>query len=86
MSQETLVDDQSYRVGTPRNIAFVAYPGVVMLDVCGPYDAFSFASYFLSTELGRPAYHLKIIAPLAGPLRTASGLQIVADHYLSGIR
>ncbi|MFH0343440.1 MAG: GlxA family transcriptional regulator [Chromatiales bacterium] len=80
MPQIPRVDDFSNRLGAVRNIAFVAYPGVVMLDVCGPYDAFSFASYFLATELGRPAYQLTIIAPLAGPMRTASGLQIVADH------
>jgi transcriptional regulator GlxA family with amidase domain len=44
MSQETLADNQDYPVGTTRNIVFVAFPDVQMLDICGPFDAFSFAN------------------------------------------
>ncbi len=82
MSQETLVDDRSYRVGAVRNIAFVAFPDFTMLDVCGPYEVFAGADVWLrkTGRIDRPVYHLDVIAPQAGPLRTSSGLQIVADH------
>ena len=82
MSQETLPDNQDYRVGAVRNIAFVAFPDFEMLDVCGPYDVFGFADRWLrkTGKVDRPVYQLNVIARQAGPLRTSSGLQIVADH------
>ena len=82
MSQETLADNQDYRVGAVRNIAFVAFPDFVMLDLCGPYEVFAAADRWLrkTGKTDRPVYHLDVIAPQAGPLRTSSGLQIVADH------
>ncbi len=82
MAQETLADDQSYRVGTVRNIAFVAYPDVVMLDLCGPFDVFAFADrWFRRTyKVDQSVYQLDVIGPQAGPLMTSSGLQIVAHH------
>jgi transcriptional regulator GlxA family with amidase domain len=43
MSQETLADNQDCRVRTTRNIVFVAFPDVELLDVCGPFDVFAFA-------------------------------------------
>jgi transcriptional regulator GlxA family with amidase domain len=82
MSQETVADNQDYRVGVVRNIAFVAFPDVEMLDVCGPFDVFAFADRW-SRKTGKAsqsAYQLDVIAPQAGPLRTSSGLKIVADH------
>lgn len=82
MSQETHENNEDYRVGATRNIAFVAFPDVQMLDVCGPYDAFAFANRWMSGigKVDRPPYRLEVVAPQAGPLMTCSGLQIVAHH------
>ena len=58
MSQETIADNQDHRVGTTRNIVFVAYPDMQMLDICGPFDAFSFAKRWMHTigMVDRPTY------------------------------
>lgn len=79
MSQETY---QDHRVGAVRNIVFVAYPDVELIDVCGPYDVFSYADrgFRMNEKTDRSVYKLHVVAPQAGPLRTSSGLQIVANH------
>jgi len=85
MLQERQMDDQSCRVGAVRNIAFVAFPEVELIDVCGPFDAFAYANrcFLLTEKVDGPVYQLAVIAPQAGPLRTSSGLQIVAHHAYS---
>ncbi|MBA3493483.1 MAG: hypothetical protein H0T87_05005 [Gammaproteobacteria bacterium] len=86
MSQETLADNQDGRVGATRNIVFVAFPDLQMLDVCGPFDAFSFANRCLAMvgRVDQPTYRLEVVAAQAGPLMTCSGLEIVAHHAYSG--
>jgi transcriptional regulator GlxA family with amidase domain len=76
------VDEISYRVGAVRHIAFVAFPDVEMLDVCGPFDVFAFADRWLrkTGKADRPVYQLDVVASQAGLLMTSSGLQIVAHH------
>jgi len=82
MSQETLAGNQDDRVGATRNIVFIAFPDVQMLDVCGPFDAFSFANrcMHMTGRVDQPTYQLEVVAAQAGPLMTCSGLQIVAHH------
>jgi transcriptional regulator GlxA family with amidase domain len=87
MSQETFAENQDFRVGTTRNIVFVAFPDVQMLDVCGPFDAFSFANRAMDAAgmVDRPLYRIEVVAEQAGPLMTCSGLQIVAHHAYAEI-
>jgi transcriptional regulator GlxA family with amidase domain len=87
MSQETLAANQGHRGGTTRTIVFVAFPDVQMLDVCGPFDAFSFANRTtaMTGVVDRPTYQLEVVAPQAGPLMTCSGLEIVAHHAYPGL-
>ncbi len=82
MSQDTQADTQDQRVGATRNIVFVAFPDVQMLDVCGPFDAFSFANRAMDAAgmVDRPLYRIELVAAQAGSLQTCSGLQIVAHH------
>ena len=85
MSQETLAENQDFRVGTTRNIVLVAFPDVQMLDVCGPFDAFSLANLALqiTSTVGQPTYQLKVVAAQAGPL---DDLVRAADRRASCVR
>jgi len=67
-------------------IVFLAYPGVVLLDIAGPLDVFSFADFFLRSAgvTVEPVYSLEIWAREAGPVRTGAGLQILADRSYVG--
>lgn len=64
---------QSHRV------LMLAYPGCQLLDVTGPMQMFAGAN----DELGRQAYELVIVAPDGGPVRTSSGIGVVADLAIS---
>jgi transcriptional regulator GlxA family with amidase domain len=48
------------------DVWFFASPGVELLDVTGPWEVLAHAN----DMLGRPAYHLQLVAPLGGPIRT----------------
>ena len=64
------------------------YPGCDILDVCGPFDVFYYANSWLP-RFGRtdePGYQCDIIAATPGPVRTHSGIEIVATHSYSDIR
>jgi transcriptional regulator GlxA family with amidase domain len=64
-----------------RQVTVLAFPGVQPLDVTGPVEVFSIAS-----RLGHgrgPGYRVEVIAPAAGPVRTWSGLGLVADRDLA---
>lgn len=63
----------------PRTIAVVALPGAQLLDVAGPLDVFAQANQ----ECGRAAYALCIVGLRAGPVRTSSGVALVADVGLA---
>jgi transcriptional regulator GlxA family with amidase domain len=80
------------RRGTPptRRIVVLAYPDVQMLDVTGPLEIFAAASRLLArrdgADPGPPAYAVEIVAPEAGPVRTSSGLELVASRSTRGLR
>ena len=64
-----------------RTVAIVVFEGVQGLDVFGPADVFYFANYVASTMGERRApYLVELVAPEAGPVRTAIGPRIFADH------
>ncbi|MFL5831035.1 MAG: GlxA family transcriptional regulator [Solirubrobacteraceae bacterium] len=66
-----------------RRIVVVIFPEVQALDVTGPTEAFS-----LAERRARPAptYTIELVAPDAGPIRTSSGLQLIADGALDSTR
>ena len=65
-----------------RRVGFLVYPDCQILDVCGPFEAFHFADLMLGL-LGRtkePSYRSLVLAAAPGPVRTMSGMEIVATH------
>ncbi|QGZ66822.1 GlxA family transcriptional regulator [Paraburkholderia acidisoli] len=58
-----------------RIVAILALPGVQLLDVSGPLDVFAQANI----EAGRLVYDLRVIATRAGPIRSSSGVRLLAD-------
>lgn len=76
-TQETIISKQ----GVQRVVMF-AFPDAQILDITGPMEIFSRTARWLQDH-GRTAelyYDLKIVAQEQGPLRTSSGMQIIADH------
>ena len=64
----------------PRAIAFLIFDGAQSLDVAGPLEAFAQACESAQRRgLARP-YTIEILAREAGPVRTMSGLRLVADR------
>jgi transcriptional regulator GlxA family with amidase domain len=58
-----------------RRVLMLAFPDCQLLDVTGPIATFA----GVNEVLGRQAYELVILAPERGPLRTFSGMSIMAD-------
>lgn len=75
-----LTSDQ--QPGRTRTIGFVAYPGVELIDLCGPLDVFKHADWRVRTtcNLDTPVYRLEVFAAQAGPVLTSTGLAIVAGQ------
>ena len=69
----------SARRATPRRVVILAYNGVQALDVTGPHEVFAGATSVLA-ERPRPSagYDVSVGALSAGPVRSESGLTIVA--------
>ena len=62
-----------------RRVVIVAYPGVQALDVTGPHEVFAGAAGLAARGTGgAPAYDVDIVAVEPGPVRSESGLQLVA--------
>ncbi|HEY4173318.1 MAG TPA: GlxA family transcriptional regulator [Rhodopila sp.] len=62
-----------------RRIDFLAFPDVQLLDVTGPFQVFAHANR-LVTEAGQlPPYAPTVVAPVAGPIVSSSGLALVAE-------
>jgi transcriptional regulator GlxA family with amidase domain len=58
-----------------KTVAILALPNVQLLDVCGPLDVFAQAN----VEARREFYALRIIACASGPIRSSSGVRLLAD-------
>jgi len=70
-----------------RRIGFLVYPDCQSLDLTGPFEAFHWADLMLGM-LGRakaPTYQSLVMAEALGPVRTMSGLEIVAGYSYSEI-
>lgn len=78
-----LTIDQHNELGRTKTIGFVAYPGVELIDLCGPLDVFTSVDR-MSRLLGQvdapPCYRVEVFGPGPGPVVTSSGLAIVAGH------
>ena len=78
----------SQEITKSRRIGFLIYPDCEICDVCGPLDVFHFADMWLP-RFGRtdePGYQLVILAANPGPVRTYSGIEIVATQSCYDIR
>jgi transcriptional regulator GlxA family with amidase domain len=65
-----------------RRIVVVVHPGIQSLDAVGPIEVFSTAN----REAGRTAYTTEVVATTGPTVRAMSGLEIVIDHRLRGVR
>lgn len=65
-----------------RHIGHVIYEDAQILDITGPMEVFSQAARFLAGHRAsdEPAYTLSLIAETAGPVKTSSGLCLMADR------
>lgn len=61
---------------TPRSVQLLALPGFQLLDVAGPLDVFAQANRVLD----QAAYALAVVSPGRGPVRSSSGLEVLAQR------
>ncbi len=59
-------------------VVVVALPGVQLLDVSGPLDVFAEAN----AQVGHEVYRLIVAAGEPGPIRSSSGVRLVADRII----
>jgi transcriptional regulator GlxA family with amidase domain len=59
----------------PRQIGFVIFDGFQLLDAAGPISTFEMPMRGLSPS----PYELKVVAPKPGPVRSSSGVAMVAE-------
>jgi transcriptional regulator GlxA family with amidase domain len=70
-----------------RKVAILVFPGCQALDLTGPYEVFAGANQVLDgRHRADPRYRLLVAALEPGPVRTQSGLTVVAEHALSSVR
>jgi transcriptional regulator GlxA family with amidase domain len=70
-----------------RRVVIVVYPGCQALDLAGPHEVLAGANELLDARhRADPRYRLLIAAAQPGPVRTESGLTIVADQALARVR
>ena len=67
-----------------RTVAALAYPGMQLLDIVGPLEAFNLASQqrLDDGETRSKSYEVVIVAKASGPVRSMSGLTLTADRDL----
>ncbi len=71
----------------PRTIAMLVYPECELIDVSGPMSVFNFANFALrlTGQSNKPVYTLTIAADSTGPVKTSSGICIVADQSIENV-
>ena len=75
------------RTPPSRHVAMVAFPGANAVDVIGPLEVFATASAMAARGSSRPpAYTTEVVAPVAGPVETQSGIAVVARRALGAVR
>jgi transcriptional regulator GlxA family with amidase domain len=65
----------------PREVILVTFPDLQGLDLIGPAEVFAAAN----GEVGQPAYRTRLVAVTPGPLRTTSGVTVVADEAIAEV-
>jgi transcriptional regulator GlxA family with amidase domain len=82
-AMDTLAPSQpSQEITKSRRIGLLIYPGCDILDVCGPCEAFHWADFWFPRfgKTGQSGYQCDILAATPGPVRTISGIEIVATR------
>jgi transcriptional regulator GlxA family with amidase domain len=71
-----------------RHVALIAFADAQLLDVCGPLEVFGRAARLLTDEgqRGPLPYTVEILARRAGPVRTSSGIELVAKRAFGQVR
>jgi transcriptional regulator GlxA family with amidase domain len=67
----------------PRSVVILCFDGCQSLDVTGPLEVFAGAVAAQRRRGVRVGYAPKVVALKAGPLRTASGLRLIAEASLA---
>ena len=67
-----------------RNIYFVVFPDVHLLDLSGPLQVFSTANELMEKSRHSAVYQLHVVASEAGMLQTATALPIMAEPLPGG--
>ncbi|MGL5865418.1 MAG: GlxA family transcriptional regulator [Dermatophilaceae bacterium] len=67
---------------SPHRVVIAAYPGVQALDLTGPFEVFAGCDRLLDHLGARTGYEVTVVAEHPGPVRTESGLGVVADAAL----
>ncbi|MBX3305105.1 MAG: GlxA family transcriptional regulator [Nitrospira sp.] len=69
---------QTKKTPGTHTVALLGFDGVAALDITGPYEVFSIPSY-LGPDKTVPPYRIVLLADQPGPVRSASGLSLIAD-------
>jgi transcriptional regulator GlxA family with amidase domain len=70
----------------PRAVAILTFDGAQSLDVAGPLEAFAQAIECARKRGLAAPYTIEVLAERPGPVRTMSGLRIVADRGYARVR
>lgn len=72
----------------PKRISILAYPRSEILDITGPYEVFAFASWAIqkAETIKEPPYLIEVLAERPGPIKTLSGLDIVAHRSIHEVK
>ncbi|MFD8707321.1 GlxA family transcriptional regulator [Kitasatospora sp. NPDC059648] len=62
-----------------RRVVFVVYEGFQAVDLVGPHSVFHYA------QQAAGGYECRVVAPGAGPVRSSSGLPMVAEHGIGDL-
>lgn len=75
---------QTPKTGGSRCVVFTLYPDFQPLDVVGPHEVFQGANLALDRlKRSGPRYNLVLAAESAGPVRSESGMEVVAQLAFS---
>jgi transcriptional regulator GlxA family with amidase domain len=71
------------RLTIERRIAIAIYPGVSLLDLGGPLEAFRVASEFGGARGRRINYQCSVVSSRGGPVLTADGVPLITESIRS---
>ena len=71
------------RLKLERRIAITVYPGVSLLDLGGPLEAFRVASEFAGTRGRRLNYKCSVVSSRGGQVPTADGVPLITESIRS---